>query len=149
MEYIAINTSAYFIGKNIASQALLDTTNKVYSTLYIVYSYNNDYINLKLVDLESQIKVIESLIKDIDKNKNYNKLKCVELCINTINDIINNIHLVLFKLHDELKYHKTRWFNYYRTPYYHSYLDILINYKLQLDSRLDLLTKILTISKIL
>jgi hypothetical protein len=157
MEYIILtsNTSALIVdlvGKNIASQALLDTSNKIYNILCLVYDYNNKSINSKLIDLESQIKVIESLILDINTNINNksnsiinNKFNSIELCINTINDIINNIHNTLNKLYKDLLYHNTKWFNKYRTIDYSLYLDDLNNYKLQLDVRLDLLIKILTI----
>lgn len=156
MEYITLTNSASaiivdLIGKNIASQALLDTSQKIYNTLFLVYSFDNVIINNKLYDVESQIKVIESLITDINTNIDINtkKFNSIQLCINNINDIINNVHDKLIELHLELEQHKTKWFYSYRTPNYKSHLDKLYNYKLQLDTRLDLLTKILTITKTL
>ena len=131
--------------------SLYNLINSVSSTKELEH---NDFNNIiKELDLDFKLELIQSFLDDItnvlgpiDESVTHiqtNITKSLTVSLNYLNKIITEIHTLINTIKDKIEYHKTKYFNYYRT------LDITQDLtKLKQDhdilmSRFDLIIKII------
>lgn len=107
---------------------------------------NSVIAELNKMDIEATIRIVELLIKDIDKTGiNVTILKCIEY----IKDIIDEIYREIDKIYAKVKYNKSLWFlNSVRSYDCNQHLQNVSANEKKLRNRLDLLLNIFTIYKI-
>jgi hypothetical protein len=98
------------------------------------------------LDIISKVKLIETLIRDINdeiKVQNTEIPKSLELSIQQLNDIVERIHKNLNNIKNRIEYHKTLWFSSFRYVGYLEEVEKLKKNNSILDTRLDHLIKII------
>lgn len=104
-----------------------------------------DPINEFLIksDLLVKLEIIDLLLIDI-KNKD---LKPVQIrCLNKISDLVENIKNLLNNTKIKINIHSEKYFSYYRGLDLNEELNKLKDYTLLLDTRIDLLHKLLKLN---
>lgn len=103
-----------------------------------------DYSELEVNDLVETIRIYELYIREIlEKDK-----KCIDNCetikaiIQSIQSILEDLHNLLEKIEKKLSYHKTLWFQSWRTLDFTKELHDIKLKKNILNSRFDILQKI-------
>jgi hypothetical protein len=97
------------------------------------------------LDIEVVLSVVEALVREIpDEEANS---EATSLCIKNIERVIVKIQEQLLEIHSETAYHKTKYFNGYRTLNLEKNLVQLRAQKKILDQRIDLLMKVLAVHK--
>lgn len=93
------------------------------------------------LDLYNKLLIIDNFINIIPHKFENNK---------SISPILNSIHEVIIQIYTELStintiitHHKNKFFHYYRTPDYKKNINNIILFKSILDTRFDMLLKIL------
>jgi hypothetical protein len=79
------------------------------------------------------------------KTNNINPTHTLGLAIMQLSNIITIIHTDLNTVKTGVEYHKTLWFNSFRTPDYLKIIEKIKIDKKTLDSRLDTLIKVVTL----
>ncbi len=98
------------------------------------------------LDIISKVKLIETLIRDINdeiKVQHTKIPKSLELSIQQLNDIVEKIHTNLNNIKNGIEYHKTLWFSSFRALGYLEDIEKLKKNNSILDTRLDHLIKII------
>ena len=148
--YSIINsvTPYVFVSKSIL-QVLHSGISNTLSLIRSISSISNlpsiDPINKFLVksDLLVKLEIMDLLLIDI-KNKD---LKPVQIkCLNKISDLIENIKNLLNNIKIKINMHSEKYFSYYRVLDLNEELNKLNDYTLLLDSRIDLLLKMLKLN---
>lgn len=113
----------------------------IYSTTeYIINGSHPDISNkIEHIDIINKIKIIEAFITECTSNNKFNNKESIKLSIDSIHTLILKINIELNQIKDECDYHKTKYFNYWRTPNCELNLSNVINYSEILDLRLNLL----------
>lgn len=100
--------------------------------------------HLRELDLEITIKVIEEMLHEIPKEKIHSK--AVQICLNSLKQIVNQIETKLIKLRDVLKYNESLWIlKSFRANDCKQTLNDLTKCKHVLDNRRKLLFELLQI----
>ena len=109
----------------------------IQSVLYVIDKESkNRYVKMKFDDLEkSQMLELVDLKNDIDKDP-------IQLCLMFLHETIRDIHNDLEAINKKVAYHKTKWFNSWRTLNIRPKVDTLRNNSALLNARFDDLTKI-------
>lgn len=138
---ITSNVVSTFIGKQLFSKAITDTSNSIYISITDIFNYNDNIDDvLNYLDIRERVKTVDLLIKDI---QNYNQT--ITNCVSNLHDIILLIREDLKQINQIIELHKQKYFPNWRC------LDCkfqLYNLKLHskiLDNRLEYLIKSLHI----
>lgn len=136
----AIVSSIYTITST--SHSIYDTIKNM--SLSSQQKKNNVYHNIKKLDLEATIKIINSMLQEIPKEKIYSKT--ILLCLESLKEIIIDIEYELFNLNTMIDYNDSLWvLKNFRSCDCSTSLKKLVDYKNILDNRRNLLTDCLQI----
>ena len=137
MEAVAI-TSAVGLGKGLLSAAIGDMY------LFLKGSAHKDHLEqvLSKLDIKAEIDVVQALLDDLST---HDECKAVRVASGHVKETVDAIHGELKKIHDELEYHKTRYFNKWRNAQYEPHLDQLCAHRKQLRKRHKLLFAVLSV----
>lgn len=108
---------------------------------------HNDFNTvLSELDLDFKLELIQGFLDDIGiifNHSNEKRMsKTILTSLNYLNNIITNIHILINTIKEKIEYHKTKYFNYYRTlDISQDILSLKQNHNLLL-SRFDLIIKI-------
>ncbi len=133
-----------------AGQMFQETTKNMFIKIFDIVNEKHDYIKeiIDSMDLISKVEIIESIIRDLNdylKTNNINPNHTLGLAIMQLSNIITIIHTDLNTVKTGVEYHKTLWFNSFRTPDYLKIIEKIKIDKKTLDSRLDTLIKVVTL----
>lgn len=142
-------------------------TIKTCSTVKSIYTYQNPNVStlIKELDIEQRMKLVQAVINSIDSHsKKIVKMKLddmektqifelvgadvdlsndpIELCLLSLNEVIQDINNDLLAIDRKVGYHNTKWFSSWRTLNVKSLLDILSMHSKLLDLRFNDLAKI-------
>lgn len=109
---------------------------------YITYKQLEDLE--KDIDLLETIKIYELYIKEIlEKDKDYiNNSETIKTTIQSIHNILEDLHNILQDIDKKAEYHKTVWFQSWRTLDFTKEVHDIKYKKNILDSRFNILQKI-------
>lgn len=149
MDYIILNnvhTIFTLLSSDVISTAINDTSGLILSVLTDNYKNYPDLLEvLKDLDLIYKLEIIKSFILLIPKK--YEKIKCIKVGLNGINDIINKIYNLLIEIINIINEHKLKLFSYIRKINYKNELKKLRQFCILLENRSNILLKILKIIK--
>lgn len=117
-------------------------------TVTSILKYKNIDVESRInaLDISCKLKTIEALLKSLDiKNEQNINDDPIAVSLEFLNEIINIIHKDLELINRKVNYHKTKWFNKWRT------LDIKNDMnKLEIDCQIldDRFTRFIEICKI-
>ena len=143
-------TSAVALLSVYAGQMFQETTKNIFIKIFDIVNEKHDYIKeiIESLDLISKVEIIESIIRDINEYMKLNNIRpnrTLDLAIVQLSNIITIIHTDLNNVKIGVEYHKTLWFNSFRTPEYLKIIEKIKLDKKTLDSRLDNMIKIITL----
>jgi hypothetical protein len=137
------------IGGDLAIKTITGTS----QTIYEIFGYINRMKGMKskqvikkmdALDLESCLRIVESLLKEIDKTNMTNTLI---LCLSSLNEMINYIHYEIKTINKKISDNKKIYIlKYFRGQDFTENLNNLENYKLLLNERLNRLMKLLPLA---
>jgi hypothetical protein len=135
-----------------AGKLFNDTSKQMFVKIWDILNEKHDDLKelIKSIDLDSRVELIESVIRDISddmKIHNISPNHSLELALCQIKNIISDIHFDLNAIKSGIEYHKTLWFNYFRTPSYYKIIEKIKDDKKLLDSRFDNLVKVISLFK--
>ena len=145
--FAASSAFASLISKGVLAQAVYDTSGYLLGFAKdTVYQKHPELISiLEDLDIKATLSVIEALLEDLPEN--YKKNKPLHTCIHNVNEVVEKIQELLKKINEEVEYHQTKYFNYWRTPGYYIDMESLKRLKPILDKRMKLLINILKVTK--
>jgi len=97
---------------------------------------------LKDLDLECEVAIAESLIKEQEGRLNHNS---VQQSLAAVTEVLDNIHRELDTIHSMIDYHQQKWFNGWRTLDCSIKISVIINHKKLFDKRYSNLCSLLMI----
>lgn len=135
-----------------AGHLVSETSKSIFNKIWDVLNetrHSTLEINTEL-DIESKVKLIESIIRDINEEIKMHNLiptKSLELALLQMKDIIDRIHLNFVEIRVGIQYYESLWFKSFRTAGYLEHIELLKKNNIILDSRLDNLVKIIMLFK--
>jgi hypothetical protein len=149
MEYIILNnvqTIFTLLTSDVIATAINDTSGVILSLLTDNCKNYPDLLEiLRELDLIYKLEIIKSFILLIPKK--YEKIKCIKIALNGINDIINNIYKILIEIINIINYHKLKVLSYIRKINYKNELKELKKLCILLENRSSMLFNILKLIK--
>ena len=132
------------IGKELIGQAIHDSTKGIYGNLSTLM---NDEFTFKAlleaIDIVSKIDIVNSFMSVLDSKKNMSDV--LHKALNYLHEITEKINKEISDIKKEIEIHKTLWFHNLRTPSYKVKIDNLVKHTKILDTRLDLIIKLINI----
>lgn len=127
-----------------------NTSVKIFSTMKMITSYKNIYLNKELekLDVECRINQVRSLLVTIDKPV-FEKNKPIKIAIHNLNDIVDKIDICLMELNKKVCSHSEKWFNSWRGFNYIKHIKKLKNYLDILERRWAILINLFKIKYVL
>eukprot|EP01083_Nonionella_stella_P017596 49215_1 len=101
---------------------------------------------LKKLDLKARLRTIEALSKDIEKKSRAN---VVSAAVTNVEESVEELRAILASIYAEMEIHQTRWFSTWRTADYFGLLACLKSEVSVLDTRMDMLIKVLKVEQCL
>jgi hypothetical protein len=140
-------TSSLFLGREMFTTTVTNTTKNIYNGIEKIILNDNTHFKKLLdnLDINTKLDIIHTFIIDVHKDtKIFNdtltkSFKYLELIIKTIETEIENIN-------GELETHSKKWLYKYRSSNCERLLNNLINHVKILDDRFDLLIKLIKIN---
>ena len=127
---------------SVINTAIGDTSSLLLS---MFININNDSCffkkTIEQLDLYNKLSIIDNFINIIPHK--YENNKSISPILQSLHDIIIQIYNELSEINGIIVHHKTKFFYSYRTPNYKSNINKIILYKSILDTRFDMLLKIL------
>ena len=119
-----------------------DTSKKIFVKIFDIVHEKNYHVKeiIDSLDLIPKVEIVESVVRDLNEDIKFyanTRNHTIQLALNQLMMIVDNIHTDLNKIKEGIEYHKTLWFNRFRTP---AYLELIENIKKDkniLDSRLE------------
>lgn len=142
-------TSSLLFGKELLVQSVSKTTTNIYKGLEDINSDESFHFTkiLEELDIKAKLDIIHEFINELNDNNiiksKYNQSKSTDKILSYLCDILKNIETEIESINIEIKTHKTKWFNKFRTATYITMIDNLKKHLTILDSRFDLLLKLL------
>lgn len=133
-------------------QTLAVTTQEIYGFITTIKSttYHVDIANLLIeLDLEPEVLVLESLLKEINIEKHHTQT--LAICLKLLEDCLTDILKLLSEVNKKIEYNNKLWISFYGTRCY-KFDDLgtkLRFYKANLDKRKENLFEILKINSYL
>nr|QBK87489.1 MAG: hypothetical protein LCMAC201_03990 [Marseillevirus LCMAC201] len=128
------------IGKGLLAGALADLY------LFIKSSTYNEQLEqvLRDLDIKAELDVVRALLDDL---ANITECRVVKVSSDQVKESVELIHRELQEIQQELEYHKTRYFYYWRIPSYDRNIRHLRNHRDILRKRRELLISILGVQR--
>lgn len=139
---IILSGVSALIGKEMVSRAIMDSSQSIYNSIYLLFKNPELKIILEELDIEAQIKIAEMLVKEIPEINN-----SVHLALNHLHQSIVAIKDDLEKINYRIERHKLKWFNDYRSVNFKGYIKKLKKDYLILEKRLHILIKVLEVTR--
>ena len=101
------------VASSIAKEVIVATTTSVYSLIVniVSYEYKDLTKTLEDMDIDSQIKVIDAFVSDIN-NEKIKSSKALQLIVNDVYNCVLNIHSELQIITEKCESHRKSWFYY-------------------------------------
>ena len=101
------------------------------------------------LDLQSDLKVIQALVEEISiKELEEGQYDVVDVALEQVKDMMISIKDELGKIQIEINNHESKYFAEYREPNFNINLNQLIENKIILDKRVDLLIKLIMMKEL-
>lgn len=151
LQTIVLGTNAVSIvndvGIGFAIRTLTTATTGILSLAKKISLSNEPYSKdvtkvLKDLDLECEVAIAESLIKEQEGRLNHNS---VQQSLAAVTEVLDNIHRELDTIHSMIDYHQQKWFNGWRTLDCSIKISVIINHKKLFDKRYSNLCSLLMI----
>ena len=125
-----------------ASKIFNDTSKQLFVKIWEIVNEKDNHVKsiIDSLDLISKVEIVESIVRDLQEDMKIHYLTpnhTIELALSQLMNIIDNIHGDLNKVREGVIYHRTLWFNSFRTPAYLEIVEKIKNDKKILDSRLE------------
>ena len=134
------------LGREVVAKSISEITNKTYSNISILIN-NNTFIFKEILedlDIKVKIQIIDKLILDLDKKKNLSEH--IHVCLINLHNIIEKINNEILEINKKnLEYEKVWLKMIYSNPACKLINNLKKHTKI-MDTRLDMLVKLLTIS---
>ncbi len=135
-----------------ATKIFNETSKQMFVKIWDIVNEKHDDVKelITSIDLNSKVELVESVVRDIHDDMKEHHIypnHSLNLSLNKLMEIIKTIHDDLNEIKKGIAYHKTIWFNYFRTPSYYTIMEKVKEDKKLLDSRFDDLVKIITLFK--
>ncbi len=151
-----------FLETMISTKVVINTSSQIYDIISKVSTYQNLNTNdiLEELDLEGDLRIVDSLMNDMEKSKSKIKKEKDEMCDsyiivgpeNTSDVALYNIYSISIKIknlleiiHKKMEEHRNKYFSYYRKMDIYEELKQLKKYKKILSTRLKQLLDIMKI----
>ena len=132
------------IRKELIGQAIHDSTKGIYGNLSVLMNDEFTFKELlESIDIISKVDIVNSFMSLLDSKKKMSDM--VHKALNYLHEITEKINKEITEIKKDIETHKTLWFHNLRTPGYKSKIDNLIKHTKILDTRLDLLIKLINI----
>jgi hypothetical protein len=139
-------TSSIFLGKEMFTTTVTNTTKNIYNGIEKIILNDNTHFKkiLDNLDINTKLDIVHTFIIDIHNDKKIfnatltKTFNYLETILKTIETEIENINL-------ELIQHSKKWFHKYRASNCEELLNNLINHVKILDKRFNLLIKLIKI----
>lgn len=133
-------------------QTLAVTTQEIYgfiSTIKTTTQHVNIATLLTELDLESEVLVLESLLREINIEKHHTQT--LAICLKLLDECLGEIHKLLSEVHKRMDYNSKLWVDIYglRTKKFDDISDKMRFLKNNLDKRKDNLFEVLKINQYL
>ena len=145
MDFIFFSNATTLVSlltNSVINTAISDTSTLLLSMFTII---TNDSCLFKAtvnqLDLYNKLLVIDNFINIIPHK--YENNKSISPILNSIHEIIIQIYSELSTINTIIIQHKNKYFHNYRTPHYKKNINNIILFKSLLDTRFDILLKIL------
>lgn len=127
-----------------------ETSKQIFVKIWDIVNEKHDDVKdfIESIDLHSKVELVESVIRDLHDDMKLEGITSnysLDLVLSQLMNIIEIIHTDLNSIKDGIEYHKTLWFNYFRTPVYYNLIEKVKQDKNILDSRFDNLIKIISL----
>tara|TARA_B110000971_G_C19921054_1_gene459223 strand:- start:441 stop:884 length:444 start_codon:yes stop_codon:yes gene_type:complete len=144
--YLAGELITMTIGKHLLSKAITESSSNIYSSLSSIYFYSKDIDKkIKELDIKNKLKTIEGACYSLENIKNSDK--SIDICLESIHEIILNIKCDLKIINKKLAKHKSKYFNGWRSLNIKKNIENLTSHCNILDKRYELLANTMTILK--
>jgi hypothetical protein len=135
-----------------AAKIFNETSKQMFVKIWDIVNEKHDDVKelITSIDLDSKVELVESVVRDIHddmKEHHIHPNNSLNLSLNKLMEIIQILHNDLNEIKKGIEYHKTLWFNYFRTPSYYNIMEKVKDDKKLLDSRFDDLVKIISLFK--
>lgn len=135
-------------GTDLLFRTITTTSSGIITALRYITSMDSPSVievknDLEKLDLEDKIKIISSLVDNLENNKNI--VEYIKLSLDSVINILQKISEELFQIQQLVEQHNSLYFNSYRTLNCISNITNLENHSLLFDKRIDLLIKLLSI----
>ena len=132
------------IGKDLVTKAITDSANSIYKLIYGIVDYKDLSIESYIyeLDIQNKINIVELLLSEIEE---HNLSKLVMTSLSGLHDIILNIREDLKQISIIISNHIEKYLSSWRTIDTSIQIKQLTRHVKILDSRLDMLMKILSI----
>jgi len=101
------------------------------------------YEIIRDMDIEFKVKILESLLKDI--NQEHKNSHTIKLCLNELECLLHKIATELQSIKGKIKYNNSLWVTYFRTYDFKDSAETLKQFNTTLGVRSDMLFNILKI----
>ena len=139
-------TSSLFLGKEMFTTTVTNTTKNIYNGIEKIILNDNTHFKkiLDNLDINTKLDIIHTFIIDIHKdNKLFNDT--LTKTFNYLEIILKTIETEIENINSELENHYKKWFHRYRSSNCELLLNNLINHVKILDKRFNLLIKLIKI----
>jgi hypothetical protein len=139
-------TSSLLLGKEMFTQTITTTTNNIYSGIDKLLM--NDNIEFKKIceelDINIKLDIINTFIIDIhNSDKIFNE--SINKTFKYLEEILKTIELEIENINNELLFYEQIWFRKFRKCNYTIMINNLVKHVKLLDSRFELLIKLIKI----
>ena len=105
------------IERQIATQAISEASTIIYTTIANMFYCNNVHRVIMELDVVQKIKTLEDVCNMLtSENLDENKNNVINVCLDSIHDMIIKIREDLKNINIKLEKHKYRYFNTWRSP---------------------------------
>jgi len=139
-------TSSLFLGKEMFTTTVTNTTKNIYNGIEKIILNDNTHFKkiLDNLDINTKLDIIHTFIIDIHNDKKiFNDT--LTKTFNYLETILKTIETEIEHINLELEEHSKKWFHKYRSSNCEDLLNNLINHVKILDERFNLLIKLIKI----
>jgi len=139
-------TSSLFLGKEMFTTTVTNTTKNIYNGIEKIILNDNAHFKkiLDNLDINTTLDIIHTFIIDVHNDKKIFNDTLTKI-FNYLETILKTIETEIEHINLELDAHSKKWFYKYRTSNCEYLLNNLINHVKILDERFNLLIKIIKI----
>eukprot|EP01104_Vermistella_antarctica_P008906 TRINITY_DN226_c4_g1_i2.p1 TRINITY_DN226_c4_g1~~TRINITY_DN226_c4_g1_i2.p1 ORF type:complete len:205 (-),score=64.12 TRINITY_DN226_c4_g1_i2:34-648(-) len=150
---VAATTTMSSVGSDILGLAVGDAVSALNDSM----THPTAAAVLEEIDLYAVLETVEALVAElprfdeeqeeeedgVETTEKHARRSTLHVCLQNVRDIIEKIRHQLELINAERFYHQSRWLADWRSPHFAPYLSALRRYKKILDSRVDMLMKVM------